>query len=159
GHGAEQRRDFVVVVHLQGVGELRVAIHRLAFHRQGLGHEFGQRLRRRCGRRFLLCFVVHSSNSASSSATSQVAWTLPPVYGFRSPAYSTPMLKPSSVMMRRAALAGSSVGSTADARTMFFQSRCSGRKVTHGLMISMKEKPGCRMAWAMMSAVPCWSPE
>ena len=69
------------------------------------------------------------------------------------------MLNPSSVMIRRAARPGSSVGSTAAGCTMFFQSRCSGRKVTQGLMISMNEKPGCRMPWAMMSAVPCWSPE
>ena len=69
------------------------------------------------------------------------------------------MLKPSSVMMRRAARAGSSVSGTDAACTWSFQPRCSGRKVTQGLRISTNEKPGWRIACAMMSAVPFGSPE
>ena len=69
------------------------------------------------------------------------------------------MLKPSSVMMRRAARAASSVGSTEAACTCCFQPRCSGRKVTQGLRISTNEKPGWRIACAMISAVPPGSPE
>src|SRR5262252_9170372 len=69
------------------------------------------------------------------------------------------MLKPSSVMIRRAARAGSSVASTGAGCTCCFHSRCSGLKVTQGLRISMNAKPGWRMPRAMMSAVPLGSPE
>ena len=69
------------------------------------------------------------------------------------------MLKPSSVMIRRAARAGSSVGATGAGCASFFHSRCSGRNVTHGHSISTNEKPGWRIACAMISAVPFGSPE
>jgi hypothetical protein len=69
------------------------------------------------------------------------------------------MLKPSSVIRRRAARAGSSVGSTGAGRTACFHSRCSGRKVTQGERISTKEKPGWRTACAISAATPFGSPE
>ena len=68
------------------------------------------------------------------------------------------MLKPSSVMIRRAARAGSSVGATGAGCACCFHSRCSGRNVTHGLRTSTNEKPGWRIACAMISAVPLGSP-
>ncbi len=68
------------------------------------------------------------------------------------------MLKPSSVMMRRAARAGSSVAVTGAGCASCFHSRCSGRNVTHGESTSTNAKPGCRIASAMMSAVPFGSP-
>ena len=69
------------------------------------------------------------------------------------------MLKPSSVMRRRAARAGSSVGATGAGCTWSFQPRCSGRKVTHGERISTNEKPGWRTACAIRSAQPFGSPD
>jgi hypothetical protein len=45
-------------------------------------------------------------------------------------------------MIRRAAFAGSSVATTGAGCTRFFQFFSSGRKVTQGLRISTKEKPG-----------------
>ena len=68
------------------------------------------------------------------------------------------MLNPSSVITRRAARAGSLVTVTDAGCTASFHSRCSGRNVTHGDRISTNEKPGWRIACAMMSAVPLGSP-
>src|SRR5262245_49778987 len=69
------------------------------------------------------------------------------------------MLKPSSVMIRRAALAGSLVAATGAGCTKFFHSFSSGRKVTQGLKISTNEKPGCRIASTRIDAVSFGSPE
>jgi len=69
------------------------------------------------------------------------------------------MLKPSSVMIRRAALAGSPVAATGAGCTRAFHSFSSGRNVTQGLRISTKEKPGWRMASTSMFAVSFGAPE
>ena len=68
-------------------------------------------------------------------------------------------MKPSSVIRRRAARPGSSVGSTGAGCTWVFHSRCSGRKVTQGESTSTNEKPGWRTACAISAAQPFGSPE